>query len=475
MAARIWATAILLLAFPGCTDATMEGPAVDAEDAAIRDGQAGDTSPVQHDASTPSPSPEHDGSAPPPIPTPTPPPPDADASGPPPPSPTPPPPPTPPPSATPPGTLRKVAYFTAWGVYGRDYHVSEIPADRLTHVNYAFANVSESGECVLGDSYADIDRFYEGDSWDTGSLRGSFHQLQLLKERHPHLRTLLSVGGWTWSGRFSDVALTDESRRRFADSCVALAMGYGFDGVDIDWEYPVAGGDPGNRTRPEDRANYALLLAELRRALSSRQSADGRAEPYLLTIAAPAGPSIIPNIDVEAIHPHLDWVNLMTYDFHGGWDAITGFNAPLSPAPDDPSPGFDVTSAVESYLARGLPAGKLVVGVPFYGRGWSAVSATGDGLYQPHGPSAPMGTWEAGIFDWHDLAANYIPRMTRHWHEASQVPWLYDAATGLMISYDDPESLARKWAFVRDRGLGGVMIWELSGDDASHSLLDALR
>jgi chitinase len=371
---------------------------------------------------------------------------------------------------------RVVGYFTAWGVYGRDYHVDELPAAQLTHINYAFANISPSGECVLGDPYADTERTYPGDRWDD-PLRGSFRQLQLLKERHPHLRTLISVGGWTWSGRFSDVALTEASRARFATSCADFMERYGFDGIDVDWEYPISGGEPSNVTRPEDRANYTLLLRALRRELDARGAASGRR--YLLTIAAPAGPAIIENLEVEALPSILDWINVMSYDFHGAWGTRTGFNAPLRAIAGDPNPepirsGFNIDAAVRTYLARGVPPSQLVLGVPFYGRSFQNVDATQNGLFQPHGGAAE-GTWERGVVDWKDLRANYLPTWTRHWHAEAQVPWLYDPIRRVMISYDDPESLRIKRDYARGLGLGGVMIWEMSADDAEGSMIAAVQ
>ena len=194
---------------------------------------------------------------------------------------------------------RIVGYFTSWSIYGRDYHVPDIPTDQITHINYAFANIDDSGVIILGDPYADIDRFYPGDSWEDGSLRGSFHRLQIMKEEHEHIKTLISVGGWTWSRNFSDVALTEESRRRFTESCVEFIDLYEFDGVDIDWEYPVSGGLPDNIHREEDRENFTLLLAELREGLDALGEDNER--EYLLTIAAPAGPDNIANIDVSEI------------------------------------------------------------------------------------------------------------------------------------------------------------------------------
>ena len=371
-----------------------------------------------------------------------------------------------------------VGYFAAWSVYGRDYHVPEIPADKLTHVNYAFANISDSGECVMGDPYADADKFYPGDSWDPGAKRGSFHQLQILKAAHPKLRTLISLGGWSWSARFSDVALTSQSRAKFVTSCVTFMKEHGFDGIDVDWEYPVSGGLPTNTYRPEDEQNYTLLLQAFRDALDTEEAASGKT--YDLTIAAPAGPGIYANIELQKVGEILSWINLMTYDYHGGWDPTTHFNAALFAASDDPSADpavktqLNTAATVEGYLAAGVPASKLVVGVPFYGRGYAGVPDQSEGLFQPFS-GLPMGTWEAGVFDYHDLVAKYVPTMTRHWHEQSQVPWLFDPATGIMISYDDPESLQKKAELVLQKNLGGAMLWELSGDTTEATLLSALH
>lgn len=369
-----------------------------------------------------------------------------------------------------------VGYFVEWGVYDRNHHVKDIPADKLTHINYAFAKIV-NGECAVFDSFAATEKAYEGDRKGDGVLRGNFNQLIQLKKKHPHLKSLISVGGWTLSSPFSDVALTDESRSKFAKSCVAYIKKYGFDGVDIDWEYPVSGGKQGNTNRKEDKANYTLLLAELRKQLDAAGQVDKK--QYLLTIAASAGPRHIANLELDKIHRHLDWINLMAYDFHGSWDATTHFNAPLfsikdDPAKDEASKRLNVDAAVQTYLAAGAPPEKLVLGVPFYGVGWSGVPKTNNGLFQAK-TGVPKGTFEEGKFDYKDLAKNYIGKLPRHWHEEAKVPWLYDPKSGLMISYDDPESLKFKAQYARDKKLGGLMFWELSADDAKSSLLNALR
>jgi chitinase len=365
------------------------------------------------------------------------------------------------------GSKKLIAYYPAWATYARGFQVSDIPGQKLTHINYAFANIQQ-GRCVLGDSYADIDKAFAGDTWDQGALRGNFNQLRKLKAANPGLKTMISIGGWTWSENFAAAAASDASRKDFASSCVTFMKQYGFDGIDIDWEYPVSGGL--NAGTPADKQNYTALLKEFRTELNAEEAKDSRS--YSLSIAAPAGPSIIPNLESAKIGGVLDWMNLMSYDFHGSWDPITGHNAPMTVGPKDTAAGFSITDAVDSYLKAGFPAAKLVLGVPFYGRGWENVGPTGAGLYQS-GTAASVGTWEKGVFDYSDIKSNYLPSMTRSWDASAQVPYLYDPARRLWISYDDAQSMKIKADYIKAKGLGGAMIWEITGD-RSQELLDTL-
>ncbi len=378
---------------------------------------------------------------------------------------------------------RIVGYYTSWSIYSRNYNVSDIPACKINYINYAFANIdNNTGTIKLGDPYADIDKWFPGDSWDNDSLRGNFHQLQILKANNPHVKTLISIGGWSWSTYFSNIALTEASRSTFAASCVEFIQQYHFDGVDIDWEYPVSGGLESNIYRPEDKHNFTLLLAELRAQLDA-------AGDYLLTIAAPASCEIIDNIEIEQIHPYLDWINLMSYDFHGPWqgdaDVVTNFNAPLYAVSNDPTgepyhAKYNVSWAIDTYLEKGVPPEKLNMGLAFYGRGFAGVANQNNGLYQSYtGPSSP-GTWENGIYDYWDLKQNYLGQngYIRYWSEEAQVPWIYSSSTQIMISYDDPQSLTVKAGYVKNKNLGGVMFWEFNGDkngDLLNTVYDALN
>lgn len=407
-----------------------------------REGTFGSTSP------TPSPSPS-------PVPSPSP-------SPAPSPSPVPSPSPSPAPSPTP-GAKKFIAYFPEWGIYERNYFVTDIPAAQVDVVNYAFADISPEGEVTLFDRWAAVDRAFPGDTWDQ-PLKGNFHQLIKLKQQHPHLLTMISVGGWTLSGRFSDVALTAASREKFARSAVRFMRTYGFDGVDIDWEYPVAGGLPENVYRPEDKRNYTLLLAELRRQLDAQGATDGRR--YYLTAATPAGYDKYANLELAQVAALLDWVNVMTYDFHGSWDSRTDHHAPLYANPASGSdPRYVAHSAVQGYLDAGVPAAKLVLGVPAYGLSWKGTS----GLFAP-ASGVPRGSWDAtGMFDYKDLVNRLRTQpgsYQRHWDDVAKAPWIYAPGLegGVVVTYEDTQSLGVKLDYVRDRGLGGVMMWELASD-----------
>ncbi|UJR38435.1 hypothetical protein I4U23_031103 [Adineta vaga] len=364
-----------------------------------------------------------------------------------------------------------VAYFAAWSIYSRSYFIADIPGDKITHINYAFANIGSDGLLVLGDSWADVEKAFPGDTWDQ-PLRGNFNQLLKLKQKYPHIRTLISVGGWTWSGKFSDVALTAGSRSKFARSCVEFVQKYGFDGVDLDWEYPVSGGLQGNIVRPVDKENYVLLLKEIRQQLDTAGTLDGKT--YLLTVATGAGTERIADMDLPGMTNYLDWINVMTYDFHGGWEAKTGHNAPLykndAETATDISPSFiksryNCHASIQAYISAGVPRSKLIMGLGLYGRGWQGVTSTAmNGFSQSASSQLPMGTWENGIFDYDHLKKSYLPTYTRYWDDASKVPYLFNPSTGIWISYDDLQSITLKNNYIKQEQLGGAMFWELSGD-----------
>jgi len=396
-------------------------------------------------------------------------------------------------------SYKVVGYYPAWGAYARAFNVADIDGSKLTHINYAFADICwngthgnpdptgpnpvtwscqdevgninvPNGTIVLGDPWIDAQKSYPGDTWDQ-PLKGNLNQLIKLKQQYPQLKTIISVGGWSWSNRFSDVAASAATRQTFAKSAVAFIRHYGMDGVDLDWEYPVAGGLAGNSVRPADKQNYTLLLREVRKELDTAGAADGKS--YSLTIASGASQTYAANTELGEIVKTVDWINIMTYDFNGGWSAKSAHNAPLYSDPAAVAAGipdantFNSASAVQTYLNSGVPASKLVLGLPFYGRGWKGCASgpKGDGQYQSCN-GAPAGTWEAGVFDYGDLAAKYVNKngFVRYWNDTAKVPYLYQASTGTFISYDDEQSFGYKINDIKSLGLGGGMFWELSSD-----------
>ena len=196
----------------------------------------------------------------------------------------------------------------------------------------------------------------------------------------------------------------------------------------------------------------------------------------MLTVATAASPQKMENIEIDLIHQYLDWINIMTFDFHGPWgdpeaDPVTNFNTPLYVASDDPlgepyHSSFNLAAAVQGYLAEGVPTEKINPGLAFYGRGFGTVPNENNGLYQTYWGPAGNGTWENGVFDYWDLAQNYINMngYTSYWHDEAKVPWLYNPNTQIMISYDDAASIEEKGDYINSENLGGAMFWEFSGD-----------
>lgn len=312
-------------------------------------------------------------------------------------------------------------------------------------IHYAFAGIGSDLRITAGDPGIDY---------------SNFSKLAALKKSSPGLKTILSVGGWDGSSRFSDMALTDASRKTFAQSCVGFIKQYGFDGIDIDWEYPVSGGCTG---RPEDRTNFTLLMQALRGALTAQGNADGNY--YYLTFAGGASNSYIQNVQLSQLANIVDYAVDMTYDLHGPWDAYTDFNAPLyTPAESSPQYKISVDSSIQSWRSAGFPAVKLVMGVPFYGYLYSGVSFVNNGLYQRFTSAKAIG-YDSIVSTCFTNAA-FAP----FYHTVGQVPYLF--GNGQFISYDDAASIAKKAQYASVKGLRGVSAWELSYD-RSFALLGA--
>ncbi len=414
-------------------------------------------------------------------------------------------------------------------------------AGELNTIDYAFENISDAApyQCFesiqaadtndsdpnagngAGDAFADYQKEYTSSNSVDGSsdvysqpIKGNFNQLRELKAKYPNLKILVSLGGWTYSKYFSDAAATAASRQAFVSSCINMFIkgnlptgisgdasgGTGsaaglFDGIDIDWEYPASpDGHTGNDYSAADTADYTALLAEFRSELDAYGATVGK--HYELTATLPAGQDKISLIQTNQIGQYLDYASLMAYDMHGSWETTgpTNFQDPMTQAADDPStpiaPGnldYSVQTAVTAYttglpaygIPGGFPANKLVLGVPFYWRGWSGVSTAGSdyGLYEPAtGASAQFSlSATAGTAFYKELESAGLTNSTyEHWDSTTDAAWIYNPSTGSFYTGDTAQSITTKAVYAKTNGLGGMFAYSLEGDDSASTLLNAL-
>ncbi len=364
-----------------------------------------------------------------------------------------------------PAGARVVGYFTNWGVYARDHHVKDVvtsgAAAKLSHLVYAFGS-TEGGRCRVGDPKADHRRIVTAaDSVDGVAdtagqpVRGSINQLRKLKRLHPQVKILWSFGGWTGSAGFTDAARDPVA---FADSCHDVVedprWADVFDGIDVDWEYPNACGKTCDRSGPG-------ALTAVVSALRARFGADA-----LVTAAVTADVGKIAATDYAGAAAHLDWVMAMTYDYFGtgAGKGPTAAHAALRAYPGIPRAGATTEATVQALLGAGIPAGKVLLGIGFYGRGWAGVTSAAPGG-TASGP-AP-GSHEPGIEDYDVLAVRCPPT-------GSIGGTAYAYCRNQWWSYDTPATITAKMAYARRQGLGGAFCWVVSGDTADGALISAV-
>ncbi|MCE7010610.1 glycoside hydrolase family 18 chitinase [Kibdelosporangium philippinense] len=406
-----------------------------------------------------------------------------------------------------PGGKRKVGYFTQWGVYDRAYYIKNLDtsgsAAKLTHINYAFGNIDSAGRCFQanqlgqGDAWADYQRRFTGDLTVNGQadvynqpLAGNLNQIKQLKAKYPHLKVNLSLGGWTWSKYFSNAALTAASRQAHVSSCLDMwikgnlpqiggepqggpgsAAGV-FDGIDLDWEWPGSEGNVGNVVRPEDKQNFTALVQEWRRQLDAYGATTGK--HHELTAFMPADPDkVVAGYEVSQLFTSFDFITLQGYDLHGGWETVTNNQSALRLPAGDPGPKpYSIEIAANAWTSRGAPANRIVLGVPFYSRGWTGVANVNNGLHQTATGPAP-GRYEAGINDY-KLIKPLVGSGYQLYRDANAGhAWLFNGST--FWTYDDPTEIARKTAWITSNGLGGAMIWSMDGDTANGELMTAVH
>ncbi|MGW7613453.1 glycosyl hydrolase family 18 protein [Streptomyces sp. NPDC054766] len=372
---------------------------------------------------------------------------------------------TPPPT----GNAVKLGYFTEWGIYGRNYQVKNLvtsgSAAKITHINYAFGNVT-NGQCAIGDSYADYDKAFTADqsvsgvadTWDQ-PLRGNFNQLRELKAKYPNIKILWSFGGWTWSGGFAQAAANPAA---FAQSCYNLVedprWADVFDGIDIDWEYPNA---CGLSCDTSGAAAYKNLMQALRAKFGT-----GNLVTAATTADGTSGGKI-DAADYAGASQYVDWYNVMSYDFFGAFAAQgpTAPHSPLTSYSGIPTPGFDTADAIAKFKSKGVPASKLLIGIGFYGRGWTGVTQSAPGGTAT-GPAA--GTYEQGIEDYKVLKTS-CPST------GLVAGTAYAYCGNNWWSYDTPATIGTKMSWAKSQGLGGAFFWEFSGDTSNGELVGAIN
>lgn len=339
-------------------------------------------------------------------------------------------------------------------VTGDGWKKEQIDPNKVTHINYAFAIPAENGELAP---------LTPKDSINLALLTS-------LRSVNKDLKVLISIGGWGGCKYFSDAALTDASRRKFANSATALLLKHHLDGVDIDWEYPDQIG-AGNIYRPADKQNFTLFLKAIRDQLDEQGKKDNRigSNHYLLTAATGGDTAFVNHTELGKAQRYLDYVNIMTYDLYHGNDKVTGHHSPLYQSAKGDHSRNSTADAVDGHIRAGVPASKIVLGLPFYGRGWADAKPQDNGLFQP----APG---KHSFISHDELVDKYINKngYTRYWDADAKAPYLWNPTSRTFISYADEQSFDYKLDYVKSKHLAGVMFWEYMYDVRQDKLLNKL-
>ena len=400
-------------------------------------------------------------------------------------------------------TKRNVMYYGDWSIWGGqgNFYPADIPADQLTHLNFAFLDFDAQGNLIFTDkdAAAEASLGQAGITWGDVNA-GILPALVELRAQNPNLKIGVSIGGWSKSGDFSDMAANTATRAKFVDNVMKFVEYTQMDFVDIDWEYPGCvreadlvdnKNDEGTpHSRPEDKKNYILLLQELRDALDKKEVELGKT--FELSVALPASQAKLEaGVDIKRMFEIIDFGNLMTYDMHGAWDAVSGHQTALYPNASNPdaTDTLTVSQTVEYMIQQGAPADKLVVGAAYYTRGWEKVSAGPDAnnpglngeaamagrdadLSDSRGAAneAPLangdGGRRGGIWSYRNLDAlkEAYPNLKEYWDDEAKAPYLYDPTGGAFFTYDNVRSIQEKATYVNANDLGGIIAWMASQD-----------
>ncbi|XP_048248854.1 chitinase-3-like protein 1 [Haliotis rufescens] len=347
------------------------------------------------------------------------------------------------------GNYKRFCYVSGWARYRASpvtFNPEDIAPHLCTHLSFAFATLDDSGTQLK--------------AADSGDDPGMYKRFNALKSGSPHLKTLLSVGGWTMGSKlFSVLVANDSNIEAFSTSTVKFLRDHGFDGLDIDWEYPAARG-----SGPRDKQRFTKLVQTLHLAFKTEARDSGKPHLLLTAALAPSPYHVQESYEAVLLAKSLDLINLMTYDMHGEWDKpmLVGHHAALYGTTTDPNLNVD---AMASYWASlGIPKHKLLIGVPFYGKTFSLNDTSVNGVGAPaYGPGAAGKlTHEEGTLAYYEvcqLLGNTTSKMSAN----QSVPYLVDNER--WVGYDDEKSLQEKVKYVIDHGYGGIMVWALDLDD----------
>ncbi|KAI0889933.1 glycoside hydrolase family 18 protein [Annulohypoxylon maeteangense] len=369
--------------------------------------------------------------------------------------------PIPPPK--PPGHFRgfkNAVYFTNWGV-NSGFHPQELPVSELTHILYAFADVDLDGTVKSSDPVVDLQKRYPDDSKSnrTQNVYGAVKQLFIHKKSNRNLKTLLSIGGWNYSPKFAAASATDAARHTFATSAVKLVTDWGFDGIDVDWEYP---------TNDIEKENYVKLLEACRHAFDRYTLLHGLRHRFTISVASPASPLNYEKFDLTAMNKYVDIWNLMAYDYSGSWDTVSGHQANVFEYKKDPTAKkLSTDDAIDHYISRGIHPRKILMGMPLYGRSFEGTSGLGQN-YSSVGEGGP----QPGVWFYKDLPKSGAKVI---YDRVAKATYSYDPVAKELVSYDDIRSIDFKSEYIQWRDLGGAFFWEASGDrGGSRSLINTM-
>ena len=358
-----------------------------------------------------------------------------------------------------------IAYLPTWET--KQWDVDDIKGDELTHIYLSFARIDNNFE--ISDKEVRI-QIQVGDKRvalpDIVSsqmvVKDTWEKIKQLQEKYPKLKVIIAVGGWEAEG-FSDMAATPITREIFADSVVRYVKEHNLAGIDLDWEYPVNGGWGVIETRPEDKDNFTELIKILREKLGPDKE---------ITFCAAGGGWFLDVVDFEKVVPLVNGVNLMAYDYEGGWSDKAAHHTNLY---SNPKGGMSTDLATQNLIKKGVPSQKLTIGAAAYGREFKNVAAgpNKDGLFQKFVTEDKL-TWRDGIIPYTYLKNYYIEKngFKRYWDDVAKAPYLYDGKT--FISYDDEQSISEKCDYIKAKNLQGIMYWEYV-DDINGDLLNTMH